>query len=68
MRYRILSPNAILADIAAREPRLVVLGNQEYAEVFTEPFEKALVSSGYRVESRLGETTLWMTAPAGPHR
>ena len=67
-RYRILSPNAILADIAAREPRLVVLGNQEYAEVFTEPFEKALVSSGYRVESRLGETTLWMTAPAGPHR
>ena len=67
-RYHMLPPSALLADIAARLPRLVVLGNHEYADVVTEPFEKALVSSGYRVESRLGETTLWMTAPAGPHR
>lgn len=59
-RYHILSPNAILADIAAREPRLVVLGNQEYAEVSSEPFEKALVSSGYKLEWRLGDATLWM--------
>ena len=67
-RYHMLPPSAFLADIAAREPRLVVLGNHEYADVVTEPFEKALVSSGYKVEWRLGDTTLWMIAPAGPHR
>jgi hypothetical protein len=59
-RYHILSPSAILADIAAREPRVVVLGNQEYAEVYSAPFERALVSSGYKLEWRLGDAMVWM--------
>jgi hypothetical protein len=64
-RYHILSPGSILADIAAHVPKLVVLGNQESMLVEPEPFEKMLVRSGYKVASKIGDSKLWMVAPAG---
>jgi hypothetical protein len=64
-RYRILSPGGILAAIAARRARLVVLGNQESMLVEPEPFEKALIAAGYRAVSRIGDTRIWL-APALP--
>lgn len=58
-RYHILSPRQIEADIAARVPRLVVVGNQETMDLQAEPFEKALTGSGYKVEQKFGSSTLW---------
>jgi hypothetical protein len=61
-RYHILSPTRILADIAAREPRLVVVGNQESMLVDPEPYEDMLAASGYNVAAKIGDTRLWMPA------
>jgi hypothetical protein len=65
-RYHILSPAQIQAAIASHIPKLVVVGNQESMLVDPEPFENALVSGGYKVVSKIGDTRLWaMSASPG---
>ena len=63
VRYHVLSPRRILADIADRTPRLVVLGNQESMLIESEPFENKLIGSGYRVASKIGGASLWVSNP-----
>jgi 4-amino-4-deoxy-L-arabinose transferase-like glycosyltransferase len=58
-RYRIRSAREALGDIAGRRSRIVVLGNYEYALPGGPDFARALAEAGYRVERRIGETTLW---------
>jgi hypothetical protein len=61
VRYHILSPRSIQADIAAHRPRLVVIGNQEsMMGVKPEPFEKVLASNGYKVVRKIGDSKLWL--------
>jgi hypothetical protein len=59
-RFHILSAAEIIQDITAGKPRLVVLGNYEYALPQDPPFRDALVKAGYRIEQQFGKTTLWM--------
>jgi hypothetical protein len=58
-KFHILSPESIIAEIGARTPRLVVLGNYEYALRQQPPFQEALVRAGYGIERRFGSVTLW---------
>jgi hypothetical protein len=59
-KFHILSPEAIIAAIGARKPRLVVLGNYEYALRQHPPFREALVAAGYHIDRQFGSATVWM--------
>ena len=58
-RYHILAPGDILAGIAARTPRLVILGNQQYAGVRSEPYQQELHAAAYTVLQQIGDITIW---------
>ena len=62
LRYHIVSPSRIEAQIRTHIPRLVVVGNQESmsAEFDAASYEKLLLESGYRREYRLGTASLWI--------
>ena len=58
-RYHIVSRDDIEAQITARVPRIVVLGNQEYIHQRKEPYESVLVHSGYHVAAVIGDTAVY---------
>ncbi len=58
-KYRILSQSQIDAQIAARIPRIVVLGNQEYLKQPKGPYAAVLLQSGYHVVAVVGDTSVY---------
>ena len=68
LRYHIMSPSRIEAQLRAHIPRLVVVGNQESmnVEFDSASYEKLLLESGYRRDYRLGDASLWIVGQAIP--
>jgi hypothetical protein len=60
VRYHIVSAVRIAQALADRNPRLVVLGNQESMRIESEPYEEMLVRSGYVAVRRIGHTSIWV--------
>jgi hypothetical protein len=59
-KFHIVSPAAIVAEIAAKAPRIVIVGNQEYWVESKQPYVEALTQSGYVVTRRIGGTSIYI--------
>lgn len=58
-KYHIVSGYQVARELAHHNPRLVVLGNQEYMRLESRPYEEMLVRSGYVAVRRIGHTSIW---------
>ena len=58
-KYHIASERAIGIALAARTPRLFVLGNQDSMLVEAEPYEAMLARYGYARIRAVGGGTIW---------
>jgi hypothetical protein len=63
-KFHIVPQRQVEEQIAARIPRLVVVGNQEsmYPEFDSQSYERVLEQSGYQGNYTVGSASLW-TAP-----
>jgi hypothetical protein len=58
--YHIVSHEQVSAKLRAREPRVVVLGNQDYNDEPMAPYAKTLPANGYSLVRSIGGTSIYL--------